>query len=259
MFVQLNTRTRSETPRPGDGPRARDEALARCAVYVALALGFTPPGRDGVESRLASARGARELAAALAAAGVGADGVETLVERPPDLATHRRLFGHTARGSVPPYGTEYGNDTLFQQPQRLADAAGFFSAFGLRLEAAGHERVDHVRCQLEFLAFLARKEAHALETGDAGMLAEIRRARRLFLRDHLGRFAPALGERLRREDPQGFYGVLGEVLRRFVEAECRRSGVAAGSENLVLRPDDDDGAPMACGGGAQCLPGGCPE
>lgn len=257
MFVQLNTRTRSEDLPPRDDPQAGEEALARCAVYVALALGFAPPGRGRVERRLASPRGARELATALVAAGVGAAGVEALAACPPDVDTHRRLFGHTARGSVPPYGTEYGHDTLFQQPQRLADVAGFFAAFGLRLESAEHERVDHVRCQLELLAFLARKEAYALETGDARMLAEVRRAQRLFLRDHLGRFAPALGERLRREDPEGFYGALGRVLRRFVEAECRRWGVAPGPENLVLRPNDDDGAPMACGS-AECLPGGCP-
>lgn len=258
MFVQLNTRTRSEDLPPGEDPQGGEEALARCAVYVALALGFAPPGRERVGSRLASRRGAEELAAALAAAGVDAAGVEVLAACPPDAETYRRLFGHTARGGVPPYGTEYGNDTLFQQPQRLADLAGFFAAFGLRLEPAEHERVDHVRCQLEFLAFLARKEAHALATGDAGMLAEVRRAQRLFLRDHLGRFAPALGEHLRREDPRGFYGVLGQVLRRFVEAECRRRGVAAGPENLVLRPNDDDGVPMACDGG-DCLPGGCPR
>lgn len=257
MFVQPSTRTPSEAA--PEEPVAREQALARCAVYVALAMGFEPPGQGGVQSRLANPRGARELAAALAAAGTAAGAVEALATRRPEVDDYRRLFGHTARGSAPPYGTEYGRDTLFQQPQRLADIAGFVAAFGMRLDETAHERVDHVRCQLEFLAFLCRKEAHAMETGDGEALTEVRKAQRLFLRDHLGRFAPALGERLRREDPEGFYGVLGKVLRCFVEAECERLGVAAGSENLVLRPNDDDGAPMVCGGGAECLPGGCPE
>ncbi len=159
---------------------------------------------------------------------------------------------------MPPYGAEYGSDTLFQQPQRLADLAGFYAAFGMRADPAEHERVDHVRCQLEFLAFLARKEAYEIEHHEADWRDEIRKAERLFLREHLGRFAPAFGERLRREDPDGFYGVLGGLLRGFVETECRRLGVAAGPDNLVLRPNEDDGAPMLCGGGAESLPGAAP-
>lgn len=247
MSAPRSTRTRSDAAPAGE---ERDRALARCAVYAALAMGFEPPG-GGDEDRLASRRGARELASAVAAAGVDPSGVEAIGQRRPGVEAHRRLFGHTARGSAPPYGTEYGRDTLFQQPQRLADLAGFFAAFGVRLDPARHERVDHVRCQLEFSAFLARKEAHALDAGDAVMLTEVRRAQGLFLRDHLGRFAPALGERLRREDPAGFYGAVGALLRRFVEAECRRCGVAAGPDNLVLRPQDDDGAPIACGAPAE--------
>ncbi len=223
---------------------------------MALGLGFAPPERGEVDDRLASREGSEALAGALAAAGreeLG-DTARQLSARPPDTGTYRRLFGHTARGAVPPYGAEYGSDTLFQQPQRLADLAGFYAAFGMRADPAEHERVDHVRCQLEFLAFLARKEAYEIEHREDDWRTEIKKAERLFLREHLGRFAPAFGERLRREDPDGFYGVLGALLRGFVEAECRRFGVAAGSDNLVLRPDDDDGAPMLCGGGEECLP-----
>ncbi len=260
----------SKTPSEVHHPPELYEALARSAVYVALGLGFAPPDRGEVGDRLASREGSEALAEALAAAGTSelAGAARQLSARPPDTGTYRLLFGHTARGAVPPYGAEFGSDTLFQQPQRLADLAGFYAAFGMRVDPAEHERVDHVRCQLEFLAFLARKEAYEIEhqvapearqcTAEDDWLEEIRKAERLFLREHLGRFAPAFGERLRQEDPDGFYGALGAVLRGFVEAECRRLGVAAGPDNLVLRPNEDDGAPMLCGGGAESLPGAAP-
>ncbi len=270
MSDPLPSRSPSEDIPSEDIPSECGRTLARCAVYVALGLGFAPPERGEVRDRLASREGSEALAEAFAAAGMSelAGAARQLSARPPDTDTYRRLFGHTARGAVPPYGAEYGSDTLFQQPQRLADLAGFYAAFGMRVDPVEHERVDHVRCQLEFLAFLARKEAYEIEhqvapearqrTAEDDWRDEIRKAERLFLREHLGRFAPAFGERLRREDPDGFYGVLGGLLRGFVEAECRRLGAAAGPDNLVLRPNEDDGAPMLCGGGTESLPGGSP-
>ena len=47
-----------------------------------------------------------------------------------------------------------------------------------------------ISCECEFLMFLALKEAYALEQDNQEMLAETRKAEKLFLRDHLGRFLP---------------------------------------------------------------------
>ena len=70
---------------------------------------------------------------------------------------------------------------------------------------------------------------------------------RLFLRDHLGRWAPAFGTTLGRLDPGGFYGALGRLLAAFVAAECARAGVAAGPVFLRLRAAEPDDTPAACG------------
>jgi hypothetical protein len=94
---------------------------------------------------------------------------------------------------------------------------------------------------------LARREAHALETADAAMLEQTRRAARLFLRDHVGRWAPAFGRRLGREGAGSFYGALGNLCTLFVTRECRRAGVPAGPELLRLRSTEDAATPMACG------------
>jgi TorA maturation chaperone TorD len=243
------------TPSPNDadalGAAAWDAALARSALYEALALGFRAPTRDTV-ARLATPDGAAGLAAG--AALVHADLPPLVLRLAADepgvdaLATsYVRLFGHTAQGDVPLFETEYGADELFLQPQQLADVTGFYAALGLAVAPEAAERPDHVGCECEFLMVLARREAVAVERGDAGALTSTLAVARLFLRDHLGRFLPALAAHLLRLDPDGFYGALGTLASRFVELECARAGVPAGPPALRLRLPVEDGVPMACG------------
>jgi DMSO reductase family type II enzyme chaperone len=240
-----------------------DLALCRSILYEALALGFRPPTAETVE-RLVSPTAVQALADAVAVLDSARNtDFATLARRfpgspvPPSLealmASHRRLFGHTARGGVPPYETEYGEDSLFQPPQEMSDVAGFYRAFGLVLRPSERERIDHISSECEFMLFLARKEAYALVQGDASMLAETRRASRLFLWHHLGRWAPAFGGRLAQGDRGGFYGTLGELLAAFVTQECARVGVPAGPELLRLRSTSLDNVPMACGPGDDLL------
>ena len=238
-----------------------DLALCRATLYSALALGFRPPTEETL-TRLVSQEGAAALADAAAVLDVnGESRLATAAwglctTRPASVAdlsaSFRRLFGHTARGAVPPYATEYGAEALFQQPQELGDLVGFYRAFGLTLNTAEHERADHVSCECEFLSFLALKEVYALEQQDTPMLEETRKATRLFLRDHLGRFVPTFAKKLAREDRGGFYGALGELCLRFVIQDCARFGMLTGPENLSLRPATDDRVPMACGRSAEC-------
>lgn len=236
---------------------AVEHALCRSALWEALALGFRPPGMETC-ARLASPAAAGLAAAAEALGGAGlAEPVRHLAET--DLGTlgerYARLFGHTARGEVPLHETEYGAADLFQQPHALADLGGFYAAFGLVLVPAAGERVDHLSCECEFLMFLARKEAHALACADRTMADAARHATRLFLRDHLARFVPAVAARLARTDAGGFYGTLGVLAERVVATECERLEVAAGPPTLGLRLPVEDRIPMACG----TCPLGAPE
>lgn len=236
-----------------------DLSYCRATLYSALALGFRAPSQETM-TRLLSQEGAEILAHAAATI----DERNTLTTKASKLATaketslpalatsYQRLFGHTARGIVSPYETEYGDEALFQQLQEMGDLAGFYRAFGLTLNTAEHERLDHVSCECEFLCFLALKEAYALEHDDTVMLEETRKASRLFLRDHLGRFSPAFVRKLAREDRGGFYGALGDLCFAFLSWECERVGVAAGPMDLGLRPATDDRVPMACGSGTEC-------
>jgi DMSO reductase family type II enzyme chaperone len=254
--------------RPPGADREVDLALCRSLLYGAISLGFLPPNAE-TRRRLGRADALEPLARAAsvldAESGTQlASRLRTLAtgpaaERPEEWsATYRRLFGHTARGRVPPYETEYGDDTLFQKPQELADLAGFLGAFGLAVDPSAHERIDHVSCELEFLAFLCRKEAHALECGDDPMWLETRRAVRLFLSDHLARFVPSFTRRVQREDADGFYGRLAALCQELVRSECARLEATLGPGTLRLRVASDDGAPMACGVDEACAQGACP-
>ena len=243
---------------------AIDEALARGVLYRAVTIGLRPPvedhersplppgGQDALReaARLVEAR--RPPGEALLAA------VEVLCARPVSTAerrtTHSRLFGHS-RGLVCPFETEYGPEGAFRHPQELADIAGYYLAFGLRPAEAQDERVDHAACECEFMGFLARKEAFALEAlalWGADPEAEerldtIRVATRSFLREHLGRFGRAFASLLMKEDADGFHGALGAVLFRFLGTECHRIGLPPGPATLALRAPAPDATPMACG------------
>ena len=170
-----------------------------------------------------------------------------------------KLFGHTARGTVCPYETEYGQEGLFEQPRQLATIMGYYQAFGLTTRTEERERADHAGCELEFLDFLCRKEAYAIESGDEAMRSETRKAQRLFLKDHLGRFGRAFARLLREQEPDGFFGGLGDLLFAFLTWEYGRFRIEPGAVVLPLRSAEDDAVPMACGGQQDLIQLGVPR
>lgn len=98
----------------------------------------------------------------------------------------------------------------------LADVAGFYRAFGVKVRP-GSERADHIITELEFMNLLAVKEAIALQEEGDGEHAEVcRDASRAFLEDHLGRWAPRLGERLVDASVHPVYRATGRLLASFV-------------------------------------------
>lgn len=242
-----------------------DVALCRATLYNALALGFRMPTAETLR-RLGSQDEVDALAeAAEILDGDGKTFLRKSIQRlsgkarsVSDLsAAAARLFGHTARGKVSPYETEYGSEAIFQQAHDLGDLNGFYLAFGLILNVNKHERPDHISCECEFLSFLALKEAYALESGDKSMCEDVRHATSLFLRSHLARFVPAFARELAIAGAESFYGALGALCVEFVTQECRRLKIPLGRETLGLRPVTDNGVPMACGVDGECsaMPG----
>lgn len=175
------------------------------------------------------------------------------------LDTHLLAFGHAARGPVPMNEIEYGDfkaDPLFQ-PHRLADLAAFYRAFGLELAPDASERQDHICLQLEFMSVLAAKEAYALEYQlEDDALEVCRSAQKEFLREHLGRWVPAFTRRLESSCDEPIAISMAEFTRAWISAECARFGVRPGSDQLVLRPVDDEAESLCASCGIRNLPPG---
>lgn len=151
-----------------------------------------------------------------------------------------RLFGHSVRGSCPPYELEYGRGEIIQQTAELADLAGFYSAFGLNLTEAAYERADHVAVECEFLSVLCAKEAWGQQNDNRDLSETCADAQRLFLRDHLAKWLPAFAHRVEAADSEGFYGRAASLASAFIREECRRFEIDVGPQWLELRPADPE-------------------
>ena len=240
-------------------------ALARSFCYRFLAQAFAEPTETGwcwlgEAQTQASLRAGWELLHPSAATVSNADRQETLrtgspkghnLSRwpafPPTAfaaygAAYVAAFGHAARGRCPLNEIEYGDlkaDPLLQ-PHRLADLAAFYRAFGLDVSDDAGERHDHLGLELEFMTVLAAKEAYALAQGlSRADLETCRAAQKQFLREHLGRWAPAFTRRLEAVTNHATLNALAEFMRAFVASECARHGVSSGSDDLLLRPVDE--------------------
>jgi TorA maturation chaperone TorD len=239
-----------------------DLALARASLCRILKLGLHNPDETALnllfcDEGRAVVRDAARLVEPADASGLR-PAAEVFCKVEPMSPARARdaydgLFGHTARGRVCPYETEYGGDHLFLQSQELSDIIGYLTAFGLAPKTDLGERVDHIAVEWEYLEFLSEKEAFALCSDDAVMLERTRKAYRCFLRDHLSPFGRAFARGLMKEDSLGFYGALARLCEAFLVSECRRLGVPVGPQFLPLRPESLDDAPMACGSGSELV------
>jgi TorA maturation chaperone TorD len=119
------------------------------------------------------------------------------------------------------------------------------------------ERPDHIGMELEFMSVLAAREAYAREHQlDEAQFEICLDAQKKFLREHLGRWAPAFARRLARSAIHPALAALAELTGAFIAIECARFGLPAGSEDLLLRPVDEAGESLcaSCGLAGQ-LPG----
>jgi nitrate reductase assembly molybdenum cofactor insertion protein NarJ len=102
----------------------------------------------------------------------------------------------------------------------MEEVVRFYNHFGLTLSESPRELPDHVTTELEFLHFLAFREAQAIEQG-----AEpdpFRRAQRDFIARHLGRWIPKLRAKLEGANAMPFFPELVGRLERLLENELER-------------------------------------
>lgn len=259
-----------EEPTMGDETATEASfAQARSAAYRLIALGFRYPDNEWSEMILASSHWAFWPDVLRQMDGGTADQVLAVRSKAESVLigwdrgeitglndlqeTFVELFGHTVRGNCPPYEFEYGRSEIIQRASELADVAGFYSAFGLELEAQSAERPDHVSAECEFMCVLCAKEAHATAEGHERDRDTAHQAQRSFLRDHLAQWLPTFAQRVERMDSDGLYGALARFASGFVGGDCRRFGITTGPSRLELRPIDPKGeATINCGVEESC-------
>ncbi len=202
-------------------------AAARSRVYAAFCDALSVPD----EERLAEiSRG--ELAGGLRAAvervapelSDGVDWQALSGTGDDDLAVeYTRLFEVGASG--PPcalYGGLYGDARM----KTMEETVRFYNHFGLTLSENPRELPDHLTTELEFLHFLAFREAEALRAGfDPG---PFRRAQRDFVARHPGRWLPHLVRRLAGAQAGDFYVALFTLLAGWLIREERTLTALAG-------------------------------
>jgi DMSO reductase family type II enzyme chaperone len=159
---------------------------------------------------------------------------DSALEDADDLIAERlRLF---EKGECPPYEASYRTQEDPLKEDMMADVAGFYRAFGL--ETRG-ELPDHIVSELEFMAVLCLKEAHATLDGKEDAIRIVRSAQERFLADHLGRWVGRFREAIRRESRVDLYPQLADLLVDFIQTDMRHLGVAAGE---ATREDGGSGA-----------------
>jgi DMSO reductase family type II enzyme chaperone len=202
-------------------------ASARSRLYLLLARSFAFPEpdfhREALEGELAHR--ISEAAAGLPYPLVVGSGWRPAGDYESFQSEYVRLFevGPRGRAPCPLHSGHYTRDRL----RTMEELVHFYNYFGLRTTPG--LMPDHFTAELEFMHYLAHKEAEALE--DSGDVDSFRRAERDFLERRLLSWWPTAAAAVGRQRPQQFYRSLTSLTRRFLTAErshlssaLRRSG-----------------------------------
>lgn len=148
---------------------------------------------------------------------------QALLGAPTDVASlqaqHRILFPAVESQDAPSYETAYSKHDVFRQGQIMADVAGFYRAHGLQQGGKRKDRPDGIGSQLEFLGFLAAKQAQALAEENHDAVDVCVETQRLFLADHVGAWAPDYGRRVAAVSTDPFFIAFGDFLTLWLETE----------------------------------------
>jgi len=214
-----------------DGERDPDPTVLGRVVAEAAAAVVAGDGRsESAEAGGADRDERPDLVEAAAAA------VDRLPDEPDALErTFARTFGVETDGAVERYEVAYAPGGVTVNTDRMADAAGFYRAFGLESAAGARDRADAISVQLEFCSHLAAQRAYLRETGDETGVERVTDATAAFLEDHVGRWVPRFAADVREAADGGPFHALADALEAFVDRETTRFGVEP--DVFEARPD----------------------
>lgn len=139
-----------------------------------------------------------------------------------DLSDREALDGEYVRlfvkNEAAPYQTSYTHlrSALGGKMQQLADIAGFYRAFGFQVRG---ERPDHLIPELEFVALLYVKEAHARLSGSGEGAHVCAESRAKFLDEHLLAWLPAFHQQVAQAARHPLFPALSSLLLSVAKAD----------------------------------------
>ena len=197
-------------------------AMVRAVGYGLLAQAFAYPDAGRVAALQETARAAEPILAGTPLgelASWASDATQAELE-----PVYAHVLSLSSSPDCPSYETGYIDSDVNRQVARMADISGFYRAFGVDATVQGF-RHDDISVELEFMSFLCKKQVYAAEHRGAPRVAQVARAQRLFLSEHLSCWAGELGRRLSGlPAASGFYARLGEALTEWVAADCAITG-----------------------------------
>ncbi|HYA20210.1 MAG TPA: molecular chaperone TorD family protein [Burkholderiales bacterium] len=230
-----------------------EDLLAKAAILRVMAQAFAYP-QVGYKTRML--REFAKLKKACDRPGLGCiahaiNSVSRALRNADDTtlrAEYFRLF--LGNGPVLLHEAAYGDgQRIAGRPHELADISGFYSAFGLRLSDDDPNLPDHLSSELEFYSLLLVKQAYADRGGQKQNREVTRRAAKVFLEYHLGRWVEAFAQTLRENEPPAVYRELAHALQTLIRGEIKRSRVrpflASGRLPHDVMQEDELVCPMA--------------
>ncbi len=194
------------------------QAIGRATGYTLLAHLFAFPDAPGI----AAMQEAAAAAAPFSTGGpiVSLSGVILAAEPEPLVQAYTRLFSLSSSPDCPNFESAYFSPDPIQQTNRMADIGGFYRAFGVDALGTGL-RPDDISVELEFMGYLCRKELHARMHLGAPRTAQVVKAQRMFVGEHLGLWAAEFGKRVAlNAGACDFYRLLGVALDDWITEEA---------------------------------------
>lgn len=193
------------------------DAAALGEVYGFLSATLQRPLSASMLGTIRSA----EFVEALAAAGVELDEAFTsspeaaLLDR---LAIDYTQLFHGPHRHIPPYEsvqtTDDGGEINGPAASTVRD---FFESSGFTFDPVCGELPDHIAVELEFMAELVRREASAMQSGDATAAECWKTRRREFFVAHIGVWGSKFGRAVHDQAETTFYKELGLLLVYLLE------------------------------------------
>lgn len=130
----------------------------------------------------------------------------------------------------PPYESVYTDKDGLVMSEAAHAVRKSYGEFGLGVPEDGEgftgELPDHIKVELEFMHFLARKEVEAFQAGDEAQMEGLASKQKDFLEEHLRVWAPQFFGNIKKNARLSFYSGVAELADAFLRQENARLQLA---------------------------------